>query len=305
MIMRILVIANKWFEVDPLVAVLSNAQARPSDIRDFRIVTWPSEISGVPPGDEKPRACVAVAGNKVDIWCIQDLMNPAVQGEYSNTKEKADCLKRLFSSTIAPNLVIAFGTAATEIADGPLNGSVTIGTRIFAHDPYASNPGQSPSQWSDAGRMDKVIPSTFPATFFDGLSRFTSPLQDIHARLLMPFGLPAPDRMVFAERLGVAVSSVNVVDPAQYPATDPAALNAAHQAGALPIVSLESTHAVIRLASDAPFLFVSGITNRVGHFADENQAYPYTQNFVAAHNAGIAVAWLLPLMVQSLVSVSR
>lgn len=65
-----------------------------------------------------------------------------------------------------------------------------------------------------------------------------------------------------------------------------------------PVGSLETTHAVIRLASDAPFLFVSGIANRVGRFNEETAIRSYAQNFVAAHNAGIVVAWMVPQLLR-------
>jgi hypothetical protein len=47
------------------------------------------------------------------------------------------------------------------------------------------------------------------------------------------------------------------------------------------------------LGSDR-FLFISGITDWVGHFADEVGPREYAQNSVALHNAGVALAWMLP-----------
>jgi hypothetical protein len=45
---RILVVANKWFEIDPLVAVFSNAASRPEAIQNFNISHWPKEIVDLP-----------------------------------------------------------------------------------------------------------------------------------------------------------------------------------------------------------------------------------------------------------------
>lgn len=57
---------------------------------------------------------------------------------------------------------------------------------------------------------------------------------------------------------------------------------------------METTHSVIRLCVPSPrFLFVSGITNRLGYFNVEVSPRSYAQNFAASHNAGITVAWLL------------
>ena len=64
--------------------------------------------------------------------------------------------------------------------------------------------------------------------------------------------------------------------------------------------SIESTHGVIRVVADAPFLYVTGITDSVGVFNVQVTPRVYAQNTVAAHNAGIALAWLLPDVVQAL-----
>lgn len=58
--------------------------------------------------------------------------------------------------------------------------------------------------------------------------------------------------------------------------------------------SLESTHGLIRVQSDAPFMFVSGIVDLVGHFSEDVLPRKYAQNTMGAHNAGIVIAWMLP-----------
>jgi hypothetical protein len=64
---------------------------------------------------------------------------------------------------------------------------------------------------------------------------------------------------------------------------------------------METTHGIIRELSDpAPFLFVSGITDTVPYFDMQVTPRLYPQNFVAAHNAGVALAWLLPEAVAQL-----
>ena len=50
----------------------------------------------------------------------------------------------------------------------------------------------------------------------------------------------------------------------------------------------------------SPFLYVSGFANAVGKFMEEVTPNEYGQNFVAAHNAAVALAWILPELVQSL-----
>ena len=289
-----LIIANRAFEADPLVAVLANAAACPPGWPGFAQVNWPRIAAGQGAG---PRCALVVSSTRVEVWCIQDLMDGTVPGGYSNTAEKARALKAIFAAAAGadastPAAVIAFATAAAP-GTASFNGGVMLGRRAFVHKPYADSPDKSPSHWSAAGMMDVVLPSAFPGRAFDQLSTLTSPVQDIHARLLAPPGVPASDRRLVFEPAGVAVSSVNVVDHTQYAITDPAALAAANAGGALPVLSLETTHGLIRTQSEAPFLFVSGIANRVGQYATEDVPYPYVQDFVAAHNAAIALAWLL------------
>jgi len=292
---RILVIANKWFEVDPLVAVLANSQARPSAITNLEYVFSSQEVPAAPPEAPNPRQRFQVAGYMVEVWCIQDLMNGAKAGGYSNTQEKARVLPEVFSyEAELPALVVAFGTAASMPDGLIMNGSVRIGSAVFLHDPFASDSTlpESPSHWNDPGKLDKVINSTLPATFFDALT--PTLIGPLNAKLLPPatrYNALAVD----IDPAGVAVSTVNVTDTSLFPKTDPQSLEAAQKAGIETIASFESTHGLIRVQSEAPFLFVSGITNRMGHFADEVQPYLYAENFVASHNAGIALAGLLPL----------
>ncbi len=66
------------------------------------------------------------------------------------------------------------------------------------------------------------------------------------------------------------------------------------------IGSVESTHGLIRLVSEAPFLYVSGIVGTVGLFNLQVTPRVYAQNTVAAHNAAIALAWLLPDVIPAL-----
>ena len=44
------------------------------------------------------------------------------------------------------------------------------------------------------------------------------------------------------------------------------------------------------------FLFVSGMANRVGYFNMEVAPRSYAQSFVAGHNAAVALAWIMPLL---------
>src|SRR5437588_4400678 len=91
---RIAIIANKRFEADPLLGVLANPESRPPTIRDLGQIAWPrAPQTSTNDVEFRPRAAfVYGAGSSmlVEVWCIQDLMNPFLS--FSNTAEKARVL---------------------------------------------------------------------------------------------------------------------------------------------------------------------------------------------------------------------
>lgn len=88
---RVVVVANKTWEADPLVNVILS-RARPPSFGQFEIVNYPVLAPGN--GDE-PRIEFSVAGARVEVWCVQDLMNPNTSS--SSTAEKARVLPHVFS----------------------------------------------------------------------------------------------------------------------------------------------------------------------------------------------------------------
>ena len=68
----------------------------------------------------------------------------------------------------------------------------------------------------------------------------------------------------------------------------------------LKLGSVETTHGVIRLQSDAPFVFISGITDRINHFREDvngvdlkGRTKTEAQNFTASFNIGVCLSWLI------------
>lgn len=103
----------------------------------------------------------------------------------------------------------------------------------------------------------------------------------------------------------VSLSDLNITNYNDYVWADLAALkDCLAKNPTYPVGSVETTHGLIRTMSDAPFLFLSGIVNRLGYLNQEQAPRSIAQNFTAAHNAGVALAWLLPLIVQSLASLA-
>lgn len=293
---RILIIANKSFEAEPLMGVLADPAGRPPSLTDIGTLQWPrypqTSLTDMIP---LPRAAFVYGSDRqcaVEIWCIQDLMNPFLS--YSNTAEKARVLKSILEAGKAADFVLAVGTASGAGPETSYNGSVVVGSRVFVHNPYHEN---SASNWRDPKRMDQVVFSGLGERFVSQLETDGQFRQLASQRMVAVPRAPAASLELRADAKCTAVSEVNIVDRNDYGKFDERTVEIARQHGADAVGSLETTHGVIRLSSEAPFAFVSGITNRLGRFADEVTVQPdtaYAQNVAAAHNAGVAALWMLP-----------
>lgn len=286
----IVVVANKWWEAAPLLAVFRNPSACPGSFSQLAELA-PGTLSTPTSCDPSPvpRLRLRVRAATVSVWCLQDLMNPSVNG--SLTTEKARVLPRLFEWEGTPRLVVAFGTAADPQKE-ERNGTVAVGSSVFIHNPYAGKP--EPAQQWQPPHPDALVASP-AARLIDGLP--DAWLGEVAKRTLTPpnAGAPRPGAVIGGELVSVGV--VNVTNYKDYDWTDQQALDAfAAVAKGATAGSLETTHGVIRSASESPFLYVSGYVNGVGQFQQQTAANPYSQNFAGAHNAGVALAWLLDLL---------
>lgn len=290
---RILIIANKWWEAAPLVAVFQHAGAgrsRQSAVPESLLNASQWVVGGS--SSLAPRLAVRCGEIGIEIWCIQDLMD--VDENSSLTWEKARVLPRLARRAGEIKVVIGFGTAAS--VDAGINGSVVIGTKVFAHDPYSVPPTPA-KHWSDQ-RLEQLVASDaqdllghLPCAFVPKATRgfLSTPNQ------------PAQVPQIRIGNDKVSVGVVNVINSADYSWTDKQALDKFTKVtGVASAGSVETTHAVIRLVLDLPFIFVSGIANALGRFESEVGPNPYSQNFAAAHNAAITVAWMIPEIVSEL-----
>lgn len=321
---RVVVIVNKWWECDPVMNVLLHNKARPKSL------LWPTALNHprarpadlpLPPREPAgvPRAVYTYPAVSVEIWCLADLLDdlPDRTRYQSSTERKAERLLRVFNGRY-PDLVVAVGTAGfpMPVSEGARteNGSVAVGRRALIHNfhPNGTNPF---SNWS-AGPFDTVLESEVTPELFAELVNASN---DVTSRFIVPpnqevdkQGKKQRNEMrVIANPDAVSVGVVNVTDYKEYDQSDKAAMDSltAHGGGAIGI-SLETTHGLIRAMyqqvaeSDArtafPFLFISGITDRVGHFADEVSKNEYAQNFAASHNMGVVLAWMVPNLVDAL-----
>lgn len=293
---RIVVIANKTWEVDPLIACLLHEKVRPAQLPLPTIVNSPRRASQ---SDTNPPRIIYKFGDdlQIEIWCIQDLMNPDPKLGSSNSEEKARVLPRIKEyGNIKADLVIAFGTASVPKSES-YNGCVTIGTRMFVHDshPDPADP-KTNSHWK-YDKCDQILDSPNSKPFFSGFdSQFRL---NVESRLLTPPVNPAKYITIMVSPVQSGLSNINITDYNEYAWFDQQGVdkfNSNHFNTEL--VSVETTHGIIRaIFDDIPFIFLSGITDRVNYFNVEVAPRDYTQNFVAAHNAGIAVAWILPYLI--------
>lgn len=140
---RIKVIANKTWEADPLIDAMLNRKFKPRDlpypiyVNQPPLTTW-----GVV---HIPRLVYEFDGDIVEVWCLEDQMNPKVSG--SSTHEKVRVLPEILLKSGEPDLVIAFGTAGSP--DPNKNGGVSCGPSFYLHDgrdPQTPIRGTAPSK---------------------------------------------------------------------------------------------------------------------------------------------------------------
>ncbi|MEK6802705.1 MAG: hypothetical protein AABZ34_08555 [Nitrospirota bacterium] len=234
-------------------------------------------------------------------------MDPSVSS--SNTKEKIRILPQLFGGIDAmPDLVVAFGTAGFP-GEKSYNGCVVVGPHVFIHDPFRDSPSASGHYWHHE-RTDCLIlsPPLSRDLFKVPRAVFGESLHsEVEARFIAPPMNPAADLALLADGDYTAVGVVNITNYDDYKWADEKALRAfesvSRSSGTQARVgSLETTHGIIRLQSEVPFIFVSGVTDRIGHFDTDVGVRPYAQNFSCAHNAGVATAWLIPRLVEFLMA---
>ncbi|HYE54052.1 MAG TPA: hypothetical protein VD996_04385 [Chitinophagaceae bacterium] len=278
------IIVNKNWEAEPMLSGMCSNEFRPPGLPFPEVLTGQKEKLY---RSNTPRAVFRFYedGNntkpvitEVKVWCIEDLMNPSESG--SSSEEKYRVLPPVIARE-NPNLVIAAGTAG-YLGETSYAGCVLFGGRFFVYNGNSNNP-RSRLTHPD---FEKLLPfNVNPAVF--GL---VSPAfkQKTEPKLLRPPVHPAVRPAILASQYYTAISSVNVTDYGEYAWVDEEALHSFRNAEKkLPVGSLETTHGVIRLSSALPCIFVSAITDRIGHF--EMEVIP-SQNYICSFNMGIVLA---------------
>jgi hypothetical protein len=138
---------------------------------------------------------------------------------------------------------------------------------------------------------------------------------ELEAKMLKPPMNPADRPVLLWTANSLAVSSINVPSYDDFNRADEESVVKAQEVtgkisvnypenpknpqlaspGSYPVSSIETTHGLIRVSApeDAAFIFISGITDRLGYFAMEVTPRKEDQNFVAAFNAGIIVGHIV------------
>lgn len=296
---RVLFVINKWWECDPVINVLLHDNARPQ-----AKLGWPSQLNHPRrrpnPGSLSyenpsplPRAIFDLENISAELWCVSDLLEYYPdQSKYQSSSElKAQHLPKIFKGEPA-NLVIAVGTAA-YLSTGSENGSVVVGSAVFMHNAHPG--GENPdSDWTE-GPFDQLLPSPIGQATFDAITNSGAISAQASQRFMVPPLNPSTDVKLLAKHDYVSLGTINVTNSAEYAKADEETYKAyTDRYDAAIAKSIDTTHGLIRKQSEAAFIFISGIPNRVGHFADEVAPRSYVQNTAAAHNAGVAIAWMLP-----------
>lgn len=292
---RVLIIVNKWWECEPLMAVLLNDAARPYE--DLR---WPFPLHHPHKRPSKenarvkhvaqttPRAVFTLNHISAEIWCISDLLEDLSQErkDQSSSARKVERIPHVFAGT-EPSLVVAVGTAGYP-GSTIENGSVAVGTRVFIHN---AKPDNEDSDWN-SGPFDRILDSALSQERFKEMTRLG---EDVPKKFMVaPLNAASSARLI-ASYDDVSLGAANVTEINDYDHADKSTLESFSQYAEISSASsLETTHGLIRAHSEAPFMFVSGIVDRVGHFGEDVSPRKYAQNAMGAHNAGIVVAWMLP-----------
>jgi hypothetical protein len=314
---RIVLVVNKAWEVDPLVGVLvadgnrigETVFARPTDPTDSKKPLGTVKVERHPVltqtfGADAPAARVRwqLDDAEVEVWCVQDLMGAVAAEDLSSSERKVGPVRAIVGSGAA--LVIAVGTAGHPEA-ALAAGSVLVGRKIFVHDAHPNGrnrrsgwrPPRVHEVFSPASVTDAALRAAHQAVVGRAEQRFVrAPLR------------PADQPIFVASDRYVSVGTVNVTDYREYAWADLESLERfrekqREQRLVEQIGSIETTHAIVAFEAEranAPFLWCSGIANAAGHFGAQVGQRTHAQNFVAAHNAGAALAWLVPELVRAL-----
>ncbi|MBP2173166.1 hypothetical protein [Methanococcus voltae] len=320
---RVIVVVNKYWECDPVCWVLTNSYLTDEcnytdkkyiidlDVENsLTLLTYPTYGSAKPfeGSGTIPRMVFETEKRNIEVWCISDLLSNSGSELQSSSEEKMKLLPQIYEyeylgEKLDIEMVIAVGTASAGpcvTSDSPfgtdnINGAVIIGSNVFMHDGWE----QGSLSKFECDCWGQIMPSCS--------NDYIRELEEVDFKnykglMLSPPNNPSTvETPVYVSENYVALGSVNVTNYNLYSTKDKETAKTFFEnyPGSHDGVSLETTHCLIYLAakdylcSNPPFMFVSGIVDRFLCFDSDVDPTPYAQNVSGAHNAGVAVAYII------------
>jgi hypothetical protein len=294
--MRVVVIANTKAEADGLMAVLACADVRP---RSLKTAPQPPEkYSQSPP--QGLRGFYATPCVTVEFWCVWEL--PGATELIDGTLNKVNQLPLAIQppGKAAPAMVVAFGTAAGHW-ETSYNGSVVVGSAVLLHSLPSLEDKEVTKALARRGvALDSIIESEAGWAFLDKPDFFSERHAEIEAKFLKPPLNPAADPVVLLSPNRLGLGSINVTHASDYARADKETLDVALGAisknpKTFEVGGVETTHGLIRAScpKDVPFIYVTGVTNRLGYFPMELAPRKTAQHVAVINNAGVVTAYLV------------
>jgi len=305
---RVVVIANTSAEADGLMAVLHSADVRPPCLgAPLPAEQYIHQPSSTPP--EGLRGFYATNAVTVEFWCVWELYGgkQPIDGTLNKVRQLPYVIQP--PGKAPPAMVVAFGTAAGHW-EKSYNGSVVVGSAVLLHSPtFLEKKEMAEAAEVTKGlkgrcvELDTIVESDKGGKFLanPNVARaFEEKRAEIEAKFLKPPLNPAADPVMLLLPNGLGLSSINVSDPLQYARADKETLDVALDAVSknkttFEIGGVETTHGLIRAFTpkDAPFIYVTAISNRLGHFPDELVPRRAAQHVAVINNAGVVTAYLV------------
>ena len=287
---NITVIVNKSWETEPLLNAMTNLALTAKAPLVSHLLPFPSVFNS--PKDLKAKTndkrtsvrarfqlSSASSCLNVSVWCIEDLMDPSKNA--SSSEEKFRVLPAALVDR--PDLVISVSTANCPY-DTSINGSVLIGANSFLYNGCPGNPQSNLKPKS----VNKLLSSNVNAKMFALIDKTFNAV--VTSDFLIPPHSPANPFVCLASDAISVVSSINVTDYRMYTQVDKAARKEFNLVVKKDPDTIETTHGVVKISTKAPIIFISPVTDRFGHFADDVSS---VQNYVAAFNGGVVLRELL------------
>jgi hypothetical protein len=294
---RVVVIANTSAEADGLMAVLASADMRPRSLHNAPQL---ADASAPPHG---LRGFYAGNGVTVEFWCVWEL--PGCDQPTDGTLNKVNHLPIAIQppGKVAPAMVVAFGTAAGHW-ETSYNGSVVVGSAVLLHSlPSLEDKEVTKALKTRGVALDTIIKSEKGWDFLSNRNVtgfFNEKRAEMEAKFLKPPLNPAADPVVLLSPNRLGLSSINVSRTSDYARADKETLDVALGAMSkntttFEVGGVETTHGLIRAFSpkDAPFIYVTAISNRLGYFPMELAPRRAAQHVAVINNAGVVTAYLV------------